>query len=163
MKQTINLIITVFICFLTAFLVIRCINYHPQQKVVTEVKYDTVIIYDTIIIEKPIPITRTLTKYINDTVYIENKPILADIPIEEVIYTDERYEAIVSGYKPQLESLKLFQKDTIITNYITERITEKNKSKFSIGIGLGYGITTKNNPTITPIVGLTLNYNLLNF
>ena len=125
-----------------------------------KVKVDTLFVYDTIFVEKPVikkveiidtlllpvPITDTLMLY--DTV-------LVHLPIEQRQYGDPRYTAWVSGYRPQLDSIQIYQR----TEYITKEINPHKKPKrWGIGLQAGYGVALHDGQIRpTPFIGVGLN------
>ena len=113
-------------------------------------KFASVPIIDTLLL--PVPITDTLMLY--DTV-------LVHLPIEQRQYSDPRYTAWVSGYRPQLDSIQIYQR----TEYITKEITPIQKPKrWGIGLQAGYGVTLHNNQVFpAPYIGVGLNWNFLQF
>lgn len=149
MKNIINYILLFILLFIVIY-------QHCNPKVITKetITTDTITITDTIIEYKPvakyITKTKTDTIYINDSVYIP-------IPMETKIYTDDStYEASISGFKPSLDYIKVFPKETIITK---EKVLEiKNKQRFShsIQVGVGYGFFNKK-PDV--FVGYGISYN----
>lgn len=99
---------------------------------------DTVIQIDTV--RDTVPHT-VLVRFDHwDTLYI---PLLIDsgiedsvpfaIPIEKKEYRTENYHAIISGYKPELELIEVFQKTLTIT------VTPKPK-RWGFGLQAGYGV-----------------------
>ena len=78
------------------------------------------------------------------------------VPIMQKRYDDSLYTAWVSGFEPNLDSIRLHQRE-VITN-VTKYVQTPAK-RFAIGpsIGLGYGIVTKK-PDI--FVGVTATWNL---
>ena len=62
-----------------------------------------------------------------------------EVPVEQKRYDDSLYTAYVSGYRPQLDSIRLHLPSTITETTITQRIAPP---RLSIGIqtGVGYGI-----------------------
>ncbi len=112
-------------------------------------KYITKVVLDSILI--PVPVTDTITK--TDTLYIY-------VPKEQKYYRDKDYEAWVSGYRPELDSLNIFH--TTMQASTTYEIQKKKSSRFSIGIQVGYGIYTYNNIIDTgPYLGVGVSYRLL--
>ena len=81
------------------------------------------ILYDTI---RPEPIVKTV-RVVDSIPIIVEKPIYINsvdtlikidtfyLPREQKFYKGEEYEAWVSGYRPELDSLRVFQKTTEIT------------------------------------------------
>ena len=116
---------------------------------------DTLFVYDTIFIEKPVikkveiidtlrlPVPITDTLMLHDTVFVH-------LPIEQRQYLDPRYTAWVSGYRPQLDSIHIYQR----TEYITKEIKMVTKPKrWGLGLQAGYGIALHNGQVFTaPII-----------
>ena len=103
---------------------------------------DTTIVvhYDTIKITKPVYISQkvidTLLVPITDTLR-QNDTLYVPIPKTQLYYAkDSLYQAWVSGYKPNLDSIKVFPKTiyTTITNTVY-----KKPARVTIGATIGYG------------------------
>ena len=111
-------------------------------------KFASVPIIDTLLL--PVPITDTLM--LHDTV-------LVHLPIEQRQYSDPRYTAWVSGYRPQLDSIHIYQR----TEYITKEIKMVTKPKrWGIGLQAGYGVSFGNKQIkATPYIGIGISYNIL--
>lgn len=136
-------------------------NCQPQkEKVIEKIKVEYVIKHDTITIEKPVPIVEYKYKTITDTILVNNVPTIADIPIERKIYQDNNYRAVVSGYKPNLDTLSIYRKDSLIYTTIEREITKyrNDYSRWSLGISGGYALT---NNGLTPYIGIGINYDLI--
>ena len=135
---------------------------HPN----VEVQIDTCIIHDTIIVEKPIlqkvamtdtlrlPVLTRDTLMLHDTVFVS-------LPIEQRQYGDTRYTAWVSGYRPQLDSIHIYQQ----TEYITKEIKTNTKPKrWGIGLQAGYGVSLHNGQLFpAPYIGVGLSYSIINW
>lgn len=87
------------------------------------------------------------TQYITKPMYVEEKIIdtiyigkdSVDIPLIQRTFTDNStYKAIVSGYKPNLESMEIYQKTN--TRYITKTCT-KEITKYEPHIYFGGGFS----------------------
>ena len=106
----------------------------PESQVITKV--DTCVVYDTIVREKPV----FRYSYIHDTIRtyfttIEHDTVLVDVPIERKVYAeDSLYYASVSGWRPSLDTLVVYPKETTIT--ITNTI-KTPAPKFSFGVTAG--------------------------
>ena len=135
---------------------------HPN----VEVQVDTAVIHDTIYIDKPViqkvavidtlrlPVLTRDTLMLHDTV-------LVHLPIEQRQYGDPRYTAWVSGYRPQLDSIQIYQ----TTEYITKEIKTISKPKrWAIGLQAGYGVALHNNQVFpAPYIGVGLSYSIINW
>ncbi|MGM9762361.1 MAG: DUF6808 domain-containing protein [Candidatus Cryptobacteroides sp.] len=164
-------IITLVFAVLLLFNIVNAIGYfvnerrnaHPSE---IKVKVDTLLVYDTILVEKPVikkveiidtlllmvPTTDTLMMH--DTVFVH-------LPIEQRQYGDPRYTAWVSGYRPQLDSIHIYQR----TEYITKEIKTNTKPKrWGIGLQAGYGVSLHEGQIQPgPYIGVGLYYSLINW
>lgn len=128
--------------------------------------YDTtyVTVYDTQRYIQPIPVDSyvickrvvTLPRYY-DSVITAVDSVRVEIPIERKIYSDSAYYAVVSGYKPNLDSL--FVRNKTITRIITHDYTRKTP-RWAVGPMVGVGVNTSGR--IQPYVGFGVTYNILN-
>lgn len=121
---------------------------------------DTIVIRDTITVEKPIVRDSLVVRYkrievpvivkdtVLDTVYVE-------LPITSKYYRSSRYEAWVSGYQANLDSISVFSE----TKYIKDMVKTR-KSRWGLGVSVGYGATRTR---IEPFIGFSLNYNLVSW
>ena len=164
-------IITLVFGILLLFNIVNAIGYFVNEQRNShssemKVKVDTLFIYDTIIVEKPVikkvetidtlllPVPTTDTLMLHDTVLIH-------LPIEQRQYSDPRYTAWVSGYRPQLDSILIYQR----TEYITKEIKTVTKPKrWGIGLQVGYGVSLHNGQIHpAPYIGVGLSYSLINW
>lgn len=126
-----------------------------------EAARDTVVLHDTIAIDRPVPyyITKVVTDSIKVPVVITDTLIqgrtdtlYVPVPREQAFYKDSTYEAWVSGFQPQLDSIHLFR-DTKI-------VTVTRKSRWSLGVQAGVGYAKAG---FSPYIGVGLSYNILSF
>jgi len=139
----------------------------PQPSVV--VQTDTIVFRDTITQYKPEYITREVIRRelveVTDTVTIHDTTYIA-IPIERREYRDSDYFAVVTGYRPELESISVFPKTQYITKTITQTIEVPVKSPkpWGIGIQVGfggqYGISSRR-VDYGPYIGVGISYNFI--
>lgn len=87
----------------------------------------------------------------------ERDSMAVEIPITQKRYDGEDYRAYVSGYEPNLDSIFVFPKTTVIH----ER-SYKPPNKWHIGItgGYGYGFKSKQ---AEPYVGIGIMYSVFSF
>ena len=118
---------------------------------------DTIV--DTIKVVKPIAKDSVITRYkvvnverVKDTTIVNEvselvfDTIRVRLPIESKHYTSINYDAWVSGYEPQLDSIKVYQREV-----------KTKQSRWSIGLQGGLGITPKG---VQPYVGVGIGYKL---
>ena len=125
----------------------------PLEESVTR---DTVTITDTIVQYAPKPVsvervrteykwlpvvrTDTVTQYFGIAEQLPEHPqdsALVEIPITSKHYHGENYDAYVSGYEASLDSIKVYQKETVITETIT-RMKPPNRLSLDIEAGADY-------------------------
>ena len=83
-----------------------------------------------------------------------------EIPITQKIYQDSTYQAWVSGYKPSLDSIQVFQPITTITRTITTTEVKYKAKRWGVGVQAGIGIT----PTkVEPYIGIGVTYNIFSW
>lgn len=165
-----------------------CLGYQCSRKpadpiekteTVTTVKVDTVTQWKTktVSVTKPVPVYSTITKTVHDTLPViktihshsrDTVYASVDVPISTQKYSDEQvlqdstrvsYNAIVSGYKPSLDSLsfRVTYPERTINTATTTVTTSTKKKHWGIGpaIGVGYGLTSKK---FDAYVGLSITY-----
>lgn len=126
------------------------------------VKYDT--------IQSP-PVVVTKVKV--DTLYLLSPlPYLAWVDNTDTIrtdscvhlreykeYQDSSFYAKISGVAPRLDELRVYPKTIYETQYIYRDMIYKPK-RWGIGLSAGYGATKHG---LSPILAITMNYNIWNF
>lgn len=154
-------------------------TYYPCVELpVVNIQRDTVLVLDTVRQDRPVPQIEYRTK--TDTVRIKISPqdgigvpigpdtpdnprkpdsgqeIDVALPITSKVYKSEDYRAVVSGFRPSLDSIEVYRK----TNTIRETITKVNtvRPRWVLTAGGGIGYTTDRR--IVPHVGLTLGFAL---
>lgn len=137
--KTLTQILGIALLFaLVAFAGIRYGRKTAKKPVELIVVWDTteVVKYDTIVRERPIYVART----VYDTVVthfttIEHDTVAVEVPMERRVYhEDSLYHAVLSGWKPSLDTLIIWPKTTTVTITRTERIPAP---RWSIGATVG--------------------------
>ena len=163
--KTITLVLGILLLFNIVNAIGYFVNEHKNARSgEMKVKVDTLFICDTIFIEKPVirkveiidtlllPVPTTDTLMLHDTVLIH-------LPIEQRQYSDPRYTAWVSGYRPQLDSIHIYQQTQYITNEVKVATMPK---RWGIGLQAGYGVSFSNKQIqATPYIGIGISYNIL--
>ena len=121
------------------------------------------VIHDTITREMPVYITKTRvrTEYVpvRDTLRLHDT-LFVPITIEKRVYKDSLYRAEISGYKPSLDKIEIYQQTRTITQ--VERVLVKDKKRWGLGIQAGYGVGIHSGVVYTtPYIGVGVSYNLL--
>lgn len=109
-----------------------------RERVRLEVVNDTTIIttHDTIVRERPV----FVASVVYDTVVthfttIEHDTVAVEVPMERRVYhEDSLYHAVLSGWRPSLDTLIIWPKTTTVTITRTERIPAP---RWSIGATVG--------------------------
>lgn len=147
-KLPLLLIFVLLIC-------LKCCYSNREKEEIQITDTITIIKRDTITIIKPQPVIRYVDRIVRDTLYnTDSVPVLVDVPIEVKVYQDSNYRAVISGYKPELDSIYIFNKNQIHT--INKTTYKTKKWNVSPSVGLGYGIYHKK---IDMYVGFSINYN----
>ena len=103
-----------------------------DRPLVESVSRDTLVVFDTIpqYYPKPVEVEHVRTEYqwlpiakiAHDTVgftqFIHDS-VLVEVPITSKHYHGENYDAYVSGYQPSLDSIKVYQKEVLVTERVT--------------------------------------------
>lgn len=152
MKNEYSLLIAVLIVgaifFASGFFVGKAVYNKPFEE---SVKRDTVTIHDTIPDYLPTPKDSAHIKWVTrwlpskpDTItkwdyYVVHDSVAVEVPITSKHYSNEQYDAYISGFEPNLDSIFVYQK----TEYITETITRHkppNKWELDVVGGIDYNI-----------------------
>lgn len=120
---------------------------HARKPEFTE-RTDTTYVRDTIVRDSLIPVEvvkwKTLTEKlaVHDTTFLVDS-ILVDVPMERKVYQEDSvYYAVVTGFKPSLDTLKVYRETTIIET--TRNVTEYKPYKWTLSpfvsqdVGLSY-------------------------
>lgn len=155
------------ICLLLAALLLAyCAGCNTaQQRAISSAiqQADTLVIHDTITREMPVYITNTRvrTEYVpvRDTLRLHDT-LFVPITIEKRVYKDSLYRAEISGYKPRLDKIEIYQQTRTITK--VEQVLVKDKKRWGLGIQAGYGVGIHSGVVYTtPYIGVGVSYNLL--
>nr|DAM58711.1 MAG TPA: hypothetical protein [Caudoviricetes sp.] len=152
MKIEANLLIIIIIVVTC----IRCCSNNRKEESIPQIDTITIIRTDTITIIKPQHIYKYVDRIIRDTLYsIDSILVPVNVPLETKVYEDTTYRAVISGYRANLDSISIFNKNQI--QYINKITYKTKKWNISPSLGLGYGIL---NRKIDVYMGFSLNYNL---
>lgn len=106
-------------------------------RTVTKVETDTLIQY------YPMP---RLVWFKGDTIHVKDTILMVEVKE----YADTNYRVRISGYRPTLDFIEVYNTNTVST------ITERKKKRWGLGVTAGYGLSKAGlSPGI--MVGLTYN------
>lgn len=130
-----------------------------------EVLRDTVEVVriDTFRVERPVYVERrivdTLLVPVRDTVSRADT-VWMPLPLERVVYRDTAYLAVVSGYRPRLDAIEVYQREVVRT--VTERVEVPVSRRWGLGITAGYGAAAVGGSVqLAPFVGVGVSYNIV--
>lgn len=140
-------------------------------------------VFDTITYHKPVPKDSAVIRYVTErlplaadgsglkagspTAVMNNadstqKPledsVQVRVPVTRKIYETDTYRAVVSGYQPSLDEMRIFSRNDV--TIIKER---KKRGRWGIGIQAGYGMTLQGTPCFAPYLGVGVTYSLWQF
>lgn len=91
----------------------------------------------------------------NDSISTGSDSVDVIIPLTEKEYRTDDYRIVISGYRPQLVSAEFYRR----TRTGVVNASAPKKKRWGIGLSAGYGIGLSGKTE--PFLGVTLNYNLL--
>ena len=106
----------------------------PQP--VEEPKDSTPVKTKLVYLKVPYPVHDTVPFAVHDTTNAVDS-VLVEVPIVEKTYPGDNYLAVVRGYNPELVSLWINEKQTII------KVPVRKRWSFTVGPQAGFGITPK--------------------
>jgi hypothetical protein len=145
------------LCLLCGFFVAKGMYDRPIGESVSR---DTVTLHDTVPDYHPVPndsvrlkyVTRWLPRAVHDTVFagdyaqntveIMHDTVAVQVPITSKHYSGKHYDAYVSGFEVNMDSIFVYNE----TQYITETITKSkppNKWSLSVNAGIDYGVKSQ--------------------
>lgn len=127
-------------------------------------RVDTLVVHriDTIVVEKPVYVAKkvvdTLLVPVRDTIRLRDTVYMA-VEIEQKAYRDSLYEAWVSGYRPSLDSIRIYA--PVKTVEIERTVVERELRRWGVGITAGYGATVQDGKVaLSPYIGIGVTYNI---
>ena len=128
------------------------------------VKTDTLYIHDTILREKPVflrsRVTDTLFVPVLDTIR-ERDTTFVPVPREERVYGDSSYRAVVSGFRPSLDTLEIYRTEREVIREVTVTQTIAPR-RWGVGVQAGYGVSVSGGRIApAPYLGVGVYYDIL--
>lgn len=127
--------------------------------IVVKTVCDTIILHDTITAYKPVP----FNVYVVDTMWVpvtvnKTDTVWAQLPRTAKVYQDSTYRAVVSGFRPSLDTISVYQRTKVITVTNNVRIPPP---RWSWGVQAGVGVNAGG--SVTPYLGIGIQYRLGDF
>ena len=156
-KHLIILAAVALLCLLCGFFVAKGMYDRPLDESVSR---ETVTLHDTVPDYHPVPkdsvrlkyVTRWLPRAVHDTVYPENyaqdfveimhDTVAVQVPITSKHFGGKNYDAYVSGFEVNMDSIFVYNETQLITETIT-RMKPPNKWSLSVNAGVDYGTTSQ--------------------
>jgi hypothetical protein len=169
-------------CALGMVLLLSCIGIYSKcqrKPVVESVERDTVVVYDTITHYYPVPKDSAVVRYVtkvlpvvrdnvaqyhnsidtaDQAIVIDNlmhDTVAVEVPITSKHYSAPEYDAWVSGYEANLDSLFVYQKKVLVTEI---RTVSKPPNKVALFLNAGVDYTF-NDKKFYPHAGGELVFN----
>lgn len=102
---------------------------------------DTIYVWDTVILEKPVlkesRVVETMLVAVHDTI-VKNDTTYIPLPRESKTYGDDRFTAVVSGYKPSLDRLDIYVENRTVTKYLIPEPKKPDMNRLSAGVEAAY-------------------------
>lgn len=131
-----------------------CYSNNKKEESIPKIDTITIIKRDTITIIKPQPVIKYRNKIVRDTLYsVDSVLVPIDVPLETKVYEDTTYRAVISGYRANLDSIFIQNRNQI--QYINKITYKTKRINFSPSIGFGYGMFNKR---IDMYVGFSIGY-----
>lgn len=148
-------------CILASVFLRQCVRCDTEE---VETVTDTLIIVDTVTERYPEPVKETVTDTmlvaVRDTVMLRDTAYIV-LGMTQRYYKGPDYEAWVSGYRPRLDSLRVFP-STVYINSST--VSREPVRRWGLGIQAGYGIGFSNGQVKAfPYIGVGISYNFIRF
>lgn len=130
---------------------------YKGPETVIKIERDTLYIYDTITAYKPVP----FNVYVVDTLYVpvpvkgETDTVWVQLPREAKVYQDSTYRAVVSGYRPSLDSISVYRREVKV---IEMNVVRLPAPRFSWGVQTGVGVVADGK--VVPYLGIGVQYRL---
>lgn len=137
---------------------------HKSQRAEVVIRTDTLTVRDTVIERYPafLTVTKldTLLVAVRDTVMVHDTSYIV-IEREQKHYKGDDYEAWVSGYRPALDSIRVFPE----TKYVTKTVQDmRNTKRWGIGLQAGCGVGVSSGQIRAfPYIGVGVSYNFIRF
>ncbi len=157
-KHLIILAVAALLCLLCGFLVGKGMYDRPFDESVSR---DTVIFHDTVPDKSPALKDSVRTKWV--TRWLPSKPdtvtffreisansanfsatdsVAVQVPITSKHYSGKNYDAYVSGFEPNLDSIFVYNETQLITETIT-RMKPPNRWSLTVNAGIDYGVKSQ--------------------
>ena len=140
MKNVIYILIIIILIILNIYQYSHNKNNRIEINNVETIIQDTVVVRDTLKFYKPKPI---LVKSEKDTLYIPSIDSTVVMEKEIKVYKDSTYEAIISGFQPNLDHISVYPKTIYVTKEKVSYVRDKRRFNHGIQLGVGFGVINR--------------------
>lgn len=143
----------------------------PGGDIVCKVLTDTVVVRDTVAVRRPDHIAdvalcdevRYLPLATSDTLTTKSATSSGDsiavvVPRTQRLYGDSTWQAWVSGYEPELDSIRFVNTHSRVTS--TMLVGPTRHRRWTLSVGVGIGMTPRG---LQPSAALTVGYTIMTF
>lgn len=156
------IVVTGCLCFLG-------VRYDRLRRSVPEVVEVTRTVRDTVFIKQPEVVRQMFLRV--DTVYVprivldtvtlcKSDSMAVAIPIEQKVYEDSTYRAVVSGYRPNLDYMEIYQRNEYVVQTIQPVGNGDRLTPVAIHLGVGVAATPRG---VQPCVSVSVGVDLYRF
>ena len=137
-------VMAIIFLVMLAFAIQRIRNLERQIERLENAPADTIRIVriDTVKVDTPVPVHHYIKE--KDTTFIVLTDVKVDtvkelvfLPREYMVYKDTSYRAVVSGVQPRLDSIEIYQHNTVQT--ITKTVKVPDKKRWGLGVNVSAG------------------------
>ena len=106
--------------------------------------------------------TQYVRVYERDSVYIDcTDTLYVVLDREQVVWQDSLSVVYASGILPQVDSVKHFIEERVITREVV--VPKVRRTRWGIGINAGYGVLLGDQVRTAPYVGIGVSYNIVSW
>lgn len=137
-----------------------------EAQISAVVKVDTMFVYDTITQYEPIYKEKRIVEKVyipvevNDTIW-KHDTMLVAMEREQLVWQDSLSRIYASGILPQIDSVEHYVKEMVVQKEIS--VPKKIKTRWGLGIQLGYGVYYNEKVRTAPYIGIGVSYNILSW
>jgi len=147
----------------TGFFLAKC-SVHNTGSAIIGHSTDTIVFRDTLRLPAPAPESAVIIRTDTVRLLLPERPdsVNVALPISQVHYSDSMAEAWVSGFRPRLDSLRVFPVSRTVVRTINRSLTlpQSRTPRWHIGVTAGATATPSG---FSPGISVGITYSLVSF